>query len=135
MALAALAGCGGGSEACTEIGCESSATVEFQTSIPQAYDLQVRIGGETLTARCNDPDSMEAVDNPEDLECDARGFTIIGPRGESSSAMITVVDATTEEAIFANISVQLATSADGTLQPNGPDCPPVCYERFGQLIL
>jgi hypothetical protein len=124
-----------GEEGCTEIGCDSTATVSYNGfSLSGPYDLSVELGGERVDVRCNDPGSMEEDANPEDVSCDGFGFEIVGERANQTSTVVTIYDIADNEPVAVNQTVQLAVPPDGTLAPNGPDCPPVCYERVGSVV-
>jgi hypothetical protein len=137
--VVALAGAGpgtfacAGDGACTEIGCEDEATVLFPLGLVDgAYDLVVTGDGGTITARCNDPDAPEAEQNPPELECDSRGFTLVGhDLARTNDLLVTVTRVATGEDVVDNAAVLLATLE--THQPNGPDCPPTCFVREGSV--
>jgi hypothetical protein len=130
VALAVLVpGCAG-SSACTEIGCVSEAIVTFPPNlVTGAYDLVLEGEGETATARCLDPGAPETADNPEGLTCDAQGFTLVGhPLANQRELVVTVIPEEGEE-----VSEPVRLDAIEEVTPNGPDCPPLCVIRNGQL--
>lgn len=123
-------------QACTEIGCDSVATVTYTGfSVSGPYTLSVELDGTRVDVHCNDPGSLEEVDNPEDVTCSPGGFEVVGERANQTSTVVTIYDIENDEAIVVNNPVQLAVGPDGELAPNGADCPPVCYERFGSVVL
>jgi hypothetical protein len=129
-----LLACDGGAIECTELGCESKMVVDYgEVSANGAYDLQISASGLDLSARCNDPGSMEEVDNPPELSCSTSGFEIIGPSVDTTSSVnVTVVRVEDEEVLIGNIPVNLTVAE--IIEPNGPDCEPKCYERHGTVV-
>jgi hypothetical protein len=134
LSLLALTSCVSGGGDCTEIGCESETKVAYNGfSVTGPYDLTLGLG-EQVTVRCNDDDSMEALGNPEYVTCDNGGFEILGEEGNRTSITVTIVDIDLNEAVVANALVQLSVEPNGVIEPNGPDCEPVCYVRFGAVV-
>ncbi len=135
MAIAlTLPACTGG-QACTEIGCDSEAEVTYNGfAISSRYDLTLDLGSEKVLVRCNDSGSMEELDNPDYVTCSAGGFEIIGEEANQTSILVTIYDIDADEVIAINQTVQLSVEPNGEIQPNGPDCPPVCYKRFGSVL-
>jgi hypothetical protein len=123
----------GTSEACTEIGCDDEASVGFPLGLVEGpYDLVVSGDGGTITARCNDPDAPEAESNPPELECDSRGFTLVGhDLARTNDLVVGVTLVETGEVAVDDVPVLLSTVE--TQEPNGPGCPPVCYVREGSV--
>lgn len=134
-AMSTVLGCGAGSGACTEVGCEHEAVVTFPPALVEGpYDLVLRGEAETATARCADPGAPETADNPAGLTCDLSGFTLTGhPLANVRSVFVTVVRVEDGEMLVDDVEVRL--DAVGMEQPNGPDCEPVCFIRNGQLLL
>jgi hypothetical protein len=133
VALAALVpGCAGSSSACTELGCTFEAIVTFPPNlVAGAYDLVLEGETETATARCLDPGAPETADNPEGLRCDAQGFSLDGhPLAIERELVVTVIPDEGEE-----VSQAVRLDAIEEITPNGPDCPPLCVVRNGQLRL
>jgi hypothetical protein len=131
--LAPHAGCA--EAGCTEIGCDSTAQVGFSGfSIPGPYDLTIDALQGPTVVRCNDPGSMAALENPDWVTCDAAGFTLHGAEANRTAILVDLYDVAADTSLAANLLVQLPVGPDGELQPNGPDCPPVCYERFGSIL-
>jgi hypothetical protein len=127
-------GCTGGGAACTEIACESEAIVTFPAGLVSgAFDLVLEGEGETATARCLDPSAPETADNPPGLTCNAQGFTLEGhPLANERELYVTVipyVDGEPDEPV----SEAVRLDAVEEITPNGPDCPPLCVIRNGQL--
>lgn len=133
-ALWALPGCAG-QAACTEIGCESEAVVTFPANLfpgglTGPYDLVIEGDTETATARCLDPSAPETADNPEGLACDGQGFSLVGhPLANEREVVVTIVVLETDEMVSESVRLE----AIEELTPNGPDCPPLCVIRNGQL--
>jgi len=125
---------GSGVGACTEIGCESRATVTYNTTITGKYLLRLSAGG-GVDVRCNDA-SIEAENNPPWITCTGNGFEILGDEAISSSVTvsITLLEGDMDE-LARNEVVALTTGPNGVLQPNGPDCEPTCFERSGSILL
>jgi hypothetical protein len=119
-----------GTSACTELGCSSEALVTFPAGLVSgAYDLVLEGETETVTARCLDPAAPETVDNPPELRCDAQGFMLDGhPLANERELVVTVIP---DEGEMVSEPVRLEAIMEIT--PNGPDCPPTCVERQGQL--
>lgn len=117
---------------CTEIDCNHEAVVTFPPgSVSGAYTLELRGDFETAIARCLDPSNPETADNPSGLTCDAFGFTLEGhPLANEREVLVTV---TPDEGDGFSVPVRL--EAVDELTPNGPDCPPVCFVRNGQVRL
>ena len=129
------AACGGPSAACTEIDCDSEAVVTFDGTISEVYTLTIRYGGESATARCNDSGSLEAEDNPEWLNCGSTGFDYTGPAADEGDIVVTLIlDDAEETVLFSNELVTMSVTEDGIIEPNGPGCPPICFERNGQVL-
>lgn len=135
MTLAGLVpGCASES-ACTELGCESEAIVTFPAGLVSgAYDLVLEGEGPTVTARCLDPSAPETAENPEGLECDASGFRLHGELANARELVVTVIPYVDGEPGDA-VSEPVRLDAIDEITPNGPDCPPLCVVRNGQLRL
>lgn len=117
---------------CTEIDCDHEAVVTFPAgAVSGAYTLVLQGELERATARCLDPGSPEAAENPGGLSCDGFGFTLEGhPLANERELLVTVMP---DEGDGFMASVRL--EAVDELTPNGPDCPPVCFVRNGQVRL
>src|SRR5690606_35705671 len=100
-AMSTVLGCGAGSGACTEIGCEHEAVVTFPPALVDGpYDLVLRGEAETATARCADPGAPETADNPAGLSCDLSGFTLTGhPLANVRAVFVTVVRVEDDETL------------------------------------
>jgi hypothetical protein len=128
--LMTLGGCAG-EESCTEIGCTDDATVTFPSgTVDGPYDLVVDTGTTMLTARCNDPGAPEVADNSAGLQCTAAGFTLEGADAQGHSAHVTITPVGMDPV---HDRTEVILSVVEERQPNGPDCPPICYSRTGQL--
>jgi hypothetical protein len=129
LLLALPAGCGGSGE-CTLIGCESTLVVDYGVVVNEPYTLVINPGGPNVSVECltTDPD---AEPPPEWLTCTASGFEITGEQAEITTISVTVVPLSTGEAVVPNALVTL--TVEQVLEPNGPDCGPVCYRRVGQV--
>jgi len=129
--LVALLGCGGPLE-CTEIGCESTVVVDYGgIVVNQPYSLTISANGPTVSVTCldNDPDAEPL---PEWLTCHASGFELSGELAQGATTItVTVVPLASGEAVIASALVPLLV--EDTIQPNGPDCEPVCYRRVGSV--
>jgi hypothetical protein len=124
------------SGACTEIGCESEATVTFDSSINEVYTLVLDYGPESVTVRCNDAGSLESQDNPEWLDCNPGGFSYTGPAATEDDIIVSLtLDDSEQTPVISNELVSMGVTEDGVLEPNGPGCLPVCFERFGSILL
>lgn len=123
------------SEECTEIACEHEAVVTIPSGLVQGpYDLTLTFeGGMSVVARCADPSAPETAQNPEDITCDASGFTIAGERANARDVRVTIAEPDDGEVLAQGIEVRL--DAVGEETPNGPGCPPTCFVRNGQLQL
>jgi hypothetical protein len=132
LSASTIGGCA--STGCTEMGCENSLRVDYEPGLVTGpYDLVITKDGYTVTARCNDPGAPEAADNPEGLVCDNRGFVV--ESGDLATAtidvLVTIVDVESGDYLVENCTVPLM--AGDPEYPNGPDCPPVCYEHTGYV--
>lgn len=122
-----LAGCEG--NACTLLACDSTLLVDYgEVVVNEPYSLSINPGGQPITVTCLAEDP-EAEPLPEWLECDAGGFQITGEGAEVTTISVTVVPLSTGEAVIPGALVPL--SVEEIVEPNGPDCGPVCYERVG----
>lgn len=127
LSLSTALGCG--AVVCTEIGCESTLVVDYgDVVVNEPYSLTINPGGQVVTVVCL-ADSPDAEPLPEWLECNAGGFEITGENAEGTTISVAVVPLSTGEAVIPNALVPL--SVDEILEPNGPDCDPVCYARTG----
>ncbi len=98
-----------------------------------AYDLLLTSDLGTLTARCGDPGAPEAVSNPPELTCDANGLQLDGHVLASARELNVTITQVSDDAVVADaVLVTLDVAEENT--PNGPDCPPTCYIRNGQLL-
>jgi len=132
VAVLTIDGCA--SNECTEMACENSVRVDYRPgSVSGPYDLVVSGDNGTLSARCSDPAAPEAEDNPEGLVCDDRGFVIdSGPLATSVfDVRLTIIDVESGDSIVEACPVSL--TAGDPMTPNGPSCPPTCYEHSGYL--
>lgn len=122
-------------DSCTEIACSDTSVVSLPPGLVEGpYDLEVVAGDSTLRARCLQPASPEAAENSPELDCDASTFEITAEAGTSvREVRVTIIDVDTEETLAAAVTVAL--DAIGEEQPNGPDCPPVCFVRNGALTV
>jgi hypothetical protein len=117
---------------CTLIGCDSRLEVDFgDVVVNEPYSLTINPRGQPVTVTClaDDPDAEPL---PEWLECDAGGFVITGENAENTTISVAVVPLSTGEAAIPNALVTLTVQE--TLEPNGPDCEPVCYVRSGTTL-
>ena len=131
LAMLAVSISCGGSLVCTEIGCDSTLDVDYgNVVVNEPYSLTINPGGQTVSVNClsDDPDDEPL---PEWLECDAGGFEITGELAENTTISVAVVPLSTGEAVIPNALVTL--TVEQALQPNGPDCEPVCYRRVGEV--
>lgn len=135
VTLAGLVPACAGETACTELGCESEAIVTFPAGLVSgAYDLVLEGEGPTVAARCLDPSAPETAENPEGLECDAGGFQLHGDLANQRELVVTVipyVDGEPGEPVTDTVRLDAVEE----ITPNGPDCPPLCVVRNGQLRL
>ena len=116
-------------QSCTLIGCESSLEVDYgSVVVNEPYELRINPDGMNVVVVCLD-DAADAEPLPEWLECDANGFRITGELAENTTITVGVTPVSTGEAVGPNAVVPLTVAE--TLEPNGPDCEPVCYVRTG----
>lgn len=133
-ALLGVASCAS-STACTQASCESMATVTYGSGlfpgpIAGPYDLVLEGEGDTATARCLDPSAPETADNPEGLTCDGQGFVLDAhPLAIERELTVTIVLLETDESITETVRLD----AIEEITPNGPDCPPICVIRNGNI--
>lgn len=136
QALSATPTGGCAADECTEMSCENSLRVDYEPGLVTGpYDLLLRKDGDTLVARCDDPQAPEAQDNPEGLFCDNRGFVVeSGPLATATiDVNVTIVDVESGDSIVEGCTVRIA--AGDPITPNGPSCPPTCYEHTGYVEL
>jgi hypothetical protein len=136
LAWLVTAGCGD-SSACTELDCVSEAIVTFPAGLVSGpYDLVIEGQGQRATARCNDS-AAETLDNPEGLACNAQGFTLEGhPLANEREVVVTVIPEVVVEGEAEPgepVTEAVRLEAVDEVTPNGPDCPPLCVIRHGQL--
>jgi hypothetical protein len=118
-----------GDQACTEIGCSSTLVVGYgDVVVNEPYSLTINPGGVSTTVICLD-DDPDAEPLPDWLECDANGFEITGDDAEGTTISVTVIPLSTQAAVIPSALVPLVV--EEVLEPNGPDCEPVCYRRVG----
>ena len=131
--LSPLSGCD--SQSCTEAGCDHMATVTLPAgAVSGAYDLLLEFEGmDTVSARCSDSAAPETADNPDGIACDGSTFTLEGTEAAARTVFVTITDPDSGDAIVPRTEVRL--EAVDELRPNGPDCPPVCFVRNGDLKL
>ena len=135
LVLTGSGGCASGS-ACTEGDCDSEAVVSYDGSINEVYTLTIEYGSESATARCNDAGSLESEDNPDWLTCGATGFNYTGVAADEGDIIVTLVlDDDEQTPVFSNELVSMDVTEEGIIEPNGPGCPPICFERFGSMLL
>lgn len=131
-ALLTLAGCGGDPLVCTEIGCESTIVLDYGgLVVNEPYSLTITASGPSLSVICldNDPDAEPL---PDGLTCGAGGFELTGGLADGATTVsVAVVPISTGEALVPYALVPLVV--DDLIQPNGPDCEPVCYRRVGSV--
>lgn len=131
LALLAIVGCG--EKSCTEIGCENSTEVGYNFTISGPYDLSLNLPTGTYDLRCNDPDWPLLDEQPEFVTCGPSGFSMVGDEANASSVTVTVYDVDNDVVFAANQVVDLFVPGE-PIEPNGPGCPPVCFERNGQVL-
>jgi len=126
-------GCSASPSSCTEIGCESEAVVTFPPAlISGGYDLVIEGDDAMATARCADPSAPETADNPEGLRCDSVGFTLQGhPLADEREVQVTIIPTDGSDTTTGLVRLD----AVDEITPNGPDCPPICVVRNGQLTV
>ena len=131
---AAALSCDSG-QSCTEVGCDHEAVVTYPSGLlSAAYELTLSFPGvPPISARCADPGAPELADNPEGLTCDLSGFSLVGELAVHRDVIVQITDTETGEELVAGTEVRL--EAVDELTPNGPDCPPTCFVRNGQLVV
>lgn len=129
LALFALLPACADSEACTLADCSSTIVVDYgAVVVNEPYSLTINPGGMTTSVTCLQV-GPDAEPLPEWIECDANGFEISGDFGTTTTITVGVVPLSTQEAVVANALVPLTVT--DVIEPNGPDCDPVCYRRVG----
>lgn len=118
------------SQTCTDADCDHSAVVTFPPNVVDgAYSLVLDGDGGMTTARCSDPGNPDTADNPEGLTCNGDGFSLDGhPLANAREIRVTIIPDEGEE-----VSEFVRLEAVDEITPNGPDCPPICFVRNGQL--
>jgi hypothetical protein len=129
-------GCTSAGTTCTDAGCESEAIVTFPAGLVSgAYDLVLEGEGQSATARCLDPGAPEAAENPPGLTCTAQGFELVGSLANERELVVTIVPYDTSGEAGDPVTETVRLDAVDEITPNGPDCPPLCVIRHGQLRL
>ncbi|MCH9687556.1 MAG: hypothetical protein K0V04_39345 [Deltaproteobacteria bacterium] len=113
---------------CTELACENEAFVTIPPGLFEGpYELLLEGDGQTAAARCLD--ASASPDNPEGLTCDAVGFSLVGhPLANEREIRVTITP-DMGDPIVADVRLE----AVDEVAPNGPDCPPLCFVRNGQV--
>ena len=117
--------------ACTEIGCVSTLTVHVNGA-GGAIGLSgmVTVGGRSFIVTCDEPTTNEA-------QCDGSDLTFQLPDGIGGGEVVWSLSADGAAADTADTGGQgggsyagngTVTPAWGSSTPNGPDCPPTCWE-------
>lgn len=132
-ALAAVTLTSCGEQSCTEIDCDSTSEVGYNFVITGPYDLSLALPSGTYDLRCNDPDWPLLDEQPDFISCGANGFSMVGEEANASSVTVTIYDVDNDEVRAANQVVDLIVPGE-PLEPNGPGCPPICFERYGQVL-
>ena len=131
----AIFGCGSGTEgadpperSCTEVGCESMLTVEFEGAEslgPGAYTITVETSAGTTECdvALTDPDEFEGIGIEDCVGPDEVRFSanMIGILGTYTAVTVRVEDA--DSGAVSQVSLTPLYSEE---RPNGPDCEPVC---------
>ncbi len=121
-----------GTTTCTDAGCENEAVVTFPPSLVSgAYDLLLDGDMGSATIRCLDPGAPETQENPAGITCDAQGFTLLGHSLANARSLRVTIIPVDEDPVIENEEVRL--EAVDERNPNGPDCPPTCFVRNGQV--
>ena len=133
-ALAVLSGgCAAPPGACTEIACEDRIIVGFSVAAPSSYWFEV--DGDGVLLPCNIPDQDAPDEAVFTYDCGAGGLQLVGPPDVRYSLSLTLYDADTLDVVVPTTDVPLTVDPGADpIAPNGIDCPPVCYERFGTLL-
>ena len=134
MLLAAVAsGCVDDPGACTEIGCDDQIVITFSQSPGSAYWFEV--DGDGVLLPCNVPDAEIPPKAAFSYECGDLGISLAAPSKPRYSISLSIYEVDSLAPIVESKNVSLSVSPDAEpLAPNGIDCPPVCYERFGTLL-
>lgn len=126
-------GCATPSGACTEIACEDRIIVDFSVAAPPSYWFE--IDGDGVLLPCNIPDQDPPDEAVFTYDCGASGLQLVGPPDVRYSLSVTLYDPETLDVIVPTTDVPLTVDPGAEpIAPNGVDCPPVCYERFGTLL-
>ena len=122
------AGPNDGPLACTEIGCVSTLTVHVNGA-GGAIGLSgmVTVGGRSFIVTCDEPTTNEA-------QCDGSDLTFQLPDGIGGGEVVWSLSADGAAADTGGhgggsyAGNGTVTPAWGSSTPNGPDCPPTCWE-------
>ena len=133
LAPLVLSSCGG--TECTLLDCSDHAVVSLPMDlIDGAYDVVVESEHGTLVARCLQAPPPEGPENSPGLSCTATELELEETDVASAREIrVTITDVDTGEVLADAIDVTLEVAME--IQPNGPDCEPICYERNGQLLV
>ncbi len=129
--LTAAAACGG-AQACTDAGCENTATVTYPSSLGgEPYLLVLSADGKDVSVRCNDP--AAAADNPATITCDGAGFELSGHEFAALRSVSVTVRLDDEDAPTFERAAATLNTVDMNY-PNGEDCEPVCFVKTGRVM-
>jgi hypothetical protein len=112
--------------ACTEIGCISTLTLHV-TGSAIGLSGMVTIGGRSFIVTCDDPTTNEA-------QCDGSDLTFQLPDGSGGGEVVWSLSADGAAADTGGhgggsyAGNGTVTPAWNSSTPNGPDCPPTCWE-------
>ncbi len=126
-------GCLADSGACTEIGCEDQIVITFAQSPGSAYWFEV--DGDGVLLPCNIPAATIPSEAAFSYECGGNGISLAAPPQPRYSVTLSIYEADSLAPLVEAVSISLSIAPDAEpIAPNGVDCPPVCYERFGTLL-
>ena len=93
------------------------------------------IDGDGVLLPCNIPDQQIPADAAFEYDCGDNGVVLRSAPQARYSITLSIYDADSLAPIVeaGNVSLSVDPSAE-PIAPNGVDCPPVCYERFGTLL-
>ncbi len=145
LVLIVFAGCdpaAGGGVDCTEIGCSSTLTLTFEHDLPLDEPVLFRVTTPDHVIRCSIGAEPSGVDTCfgfafSDLSWDEGTVTLVltdpflatDENPDSSPYESVEAELTLDGAVLAATTVTIDGGEPDT--PNGPDCPPTCWQATG----
>ena len=134
-----VAGPSPGLHTCFLIGCDSSFTITYPTSLAGSYSVTLAAGSWRETFACPASDGVLTLDGGGfyRYECGATSFVLFWPGGDPpdggvSAISLDVTIAGADGGVTAPPTTVVGTLGS-TYEPNGPQCGPTCLAFGGSL--